>query len=65
MQYKFDMFVVNRIIFDLCFEINEFILFDNKIVCFCENFKQYTFVCSNVKKKHYHKYKFKNNFILI
>ena len=44
------MFVVNRIIFDLCFEINEFILFDNKIVCFCENFKQYIFVCSNVKK---------------
>ena len=50
MQRKFDMLVVNRIIFDLCFEMNEFISFDNKIVYFCENFKQCTFVCSNVKK---------------
>ena len=50
MQRKFDMLVVNRIIFDLCFEMNEFISFDDKIVCFCENFKQCTFVCSNVKK---------------
>ena len=50
MQYKFDMFVVNRIIFDLCFEINEFISFDDKIVCFYENFKQCTFIYLNVKK---------------
>ena len=50
MQRKFDIFVVNRIIIDLYFEMNEFISFDNKIVCFCENFKQCTFVCSNVKK---------------
>ena len=50
MQRKFDMLVVNRIIFDLCFEMNEFISFDDKIIYFYENFKQCTFVCSNVKK---------------
>ena len=50
MQRKFDMLVVNRIIFDLCSEVDEFISFDDKIVCFCENFKQCTSVCSNIKK---------------
>ena len=50
MQRKYDIITVNRTISDLC-DVNEFISFDNKISCFCEDFKQCTLVCSNINKK--------------
>ena len=41
MQRKYDMLIVNRIISNLCLfiDIHEQIFFDDKIVCFCDDFK--------------------------
>ena len=52
MQRKYDIIIVNYTISNLC-NINEFILFDNQVICFCENFKQCILVCSNITKKNY------------
>ena len=50
MQRKYDIITISCTILNL-YDINEFISFDNKIICFCKDFKQCIFVCSNVKKK--------------
>ena len=49
MQRKWDMMIVNRIIFDLL-DVFENFSFDDKMICFYENFKQTLLVCSSKKK---------------
>ena len=49
MQRKWNMMIVNCIIFDLL-DVFENFSFDNKMICFCENFKQILLVCSSKKK---------------
>ena len=39
MQRKWNFMIVNKIFFDFC-DVDEIIVFEKKIVCFCENFKQ-------------------------
>ena len=52
MQRKYDMLIVNRIISNMCsfIDVHEQIFFDDKIVCFCDDFKQILFVCSNMNR---------------
>ena len=50
MQRKYDIITINCTISNL-YDMNESISFDNKIICFCKNFKQCIFVCLNVKKR--------------
>ena len=38
--------IVNKIFFDFC-DVDERMSFEEKIVCFCENFKQCLFVVVN------------------
>ena len=49
MQRKWDMMIVNRIIFDLL-DVFENFLFDDKTICFCENFKQTLLVCLSKRR---------------
>ena len=49
MQRKWDMIIVNRIIFDLL-DVFEIFSFESKMICFYEDFKQTLLVCSNKKK---------------
>ena len=46
MQRKHDMIAISRTISDLC-DVDESISFDDKIVCFCDDFKQYFSIVSN------------------
>ena len=46
MQRKWNFMIVNKIFFDFC-DVDEIIVFEKKIVCFCENFKQCFFVVVN------------------
>ena len=49
MQRKWDMLIVNRIIIDLL-NVFENFLFDDKMICFYENFKQTFLVCLDKRK---------------
>ena len=40
------MLTINCIIFDIC-DVDERVFFEDKIVCFCDNFKQILSVYSN------------------
>ena len=55
MQRKYDMLVVSCTLFNF-YDVDKTVFFDDKIVCFCDNFKQCLFVCFN---------KFKNTIITI
>ena len=48
------MLVVNRVFFDIC-DVNEIVFFDNKMIIFCDDFKQTLSICFN---------KFKNIIII-
>ena len=49
MQRKIDMIIVNRIFYDILNE-RENLSFDDKVICFCENFKQFFFVYLNFER---------------
>ena len=46
MQRKHEMIAINRTINDLC-DVDKNILFNDKIVCFCDDFKQYLSIVFN------------------
>ena len=52
MQRKYDMLIVNRIMSNLCsfIDVHEQIFFDDKIVCFCDDFRQILSVCLNMNR---------------
>ena len=54
MQRKFDMLVISRIFSDIC-DVNEIVSFDDKMIIFCDDFKQTLSICFN---------KFKNIIII-
>ena len=45
MQRKYDMLIVSRILFDIC-DVKKIVSFDDKVICFCDDFKQCLSVCS-------------------
>ena len=45
MQQKYDILIVNCIFFNIC-DVKKIVFFDNKMICFCDNFKQCLSVCS-------------------
>ena len=50
MRRKHDMMTINQTISDLC-DVDESISFDDKIVCFCDDFKQCLSIVSNRSSK--------------
>ena len=55
MQQKYDILIVSCTFFNFD-DVDKIVFFDNKIVCFCDDFKQCLFVYLN---------KFKNTIIVI
>ena len=55
MQRKYNMLIVNCIFFNFC-DVDKIVFFNNKIVCFCNDFKQCLFIYFN---------KFENTIIVI
>ena len=49
MQRKYDILVVNCTFFNF-YDVDKIVFFNDKVVCFCNNFKQCLFVCFNKPK---------------